>query len=68
MATANSLDLPQALIDRMEIIQISGYTEHEKLQIAKQHLIAKQALSSPRLKAASAASAMHLRETIGIRL
>ena len=42
VATANSLDLPQALIDRMEIIQISGYTEDEKLQIAKQHLIAKQ--------------------------
>ena len=42
VATANSLDLTQALIDRMEIIQISGYTEDEKLQIAKQHLIAKQ--------------------------
>ena len=42
VATANSLDLPQALVDRMEIIQISGYTEYEKLQIAKQHLIAKQ--------------------------
>jgi len=42
VATANSLDLPQALIDRMETIQISGYTEDEKLQIAKQHLIAKQ--------------------------
>ena len=42
VATANTLDLPQALADRMEIIQISGYTEDEKLQIAKQHLIAKQ--------------------------
>lgn len=42
VATANSLDLPQALIDRMEVIQISGYTEDEKLEIAKQHLIAKQ--------------------------
>ena len=42
VATANTLDLPQALSDRMEIIQISGYTEDEKLQIAKQHLIAKQ--------------------------
>jgi len=42
VATANSLDLPRALIDRMEVIQISGYTEDEKLQIAKQHLIAKQ--------------------------
>ena len=46
VATANSLDLPQALIDRMEIIQISGYTEDEKLQIAKQHLIAKQMLNN----------------------
>ena len=42
VATANSLDMPQALLDRMEIIQLSGYTEDEKLQIAKRHLIAKQ--------------------------
>ena len=42
VATANSLDLPGALIDRMEIIQISGYTEDEKLEIAKRHLISKQ--------------------------
>jgi len=46
VATANSLDLPRALVDRMEIIQISGYTEDEKLQIAKQHLIAKQMLNN----------------------
>jgi ATP-dependent Lon protease len=42
VATANTFDLPQALLDRMEIIQLSGYTEDEKLQIAKRHLIAKQ--------------------------
>ena len=42
LATANSFDLPHALLDRMEIIQISGYTEDEKFNIAKQHLIAKQ--------------------------
>ena len=42
VATANSLNLPEALIDRMEIIQISGYTEDEKLEIAKRHLISKQ--------------------------
>ena len=42
VATANSLNLPEALIDRMEIIQLSGYTEDEKLEIAKRHLIAKQ--------------------------
>ena len=42
VATANTLDMPQALLDRMEIIQLSGYTEDEKLQIAKRHLLAKQ--------------------------
>ncbi len=42
VATANSLNLPEALVDRMEIIQLSGYTEDEKLEIAKRHLIAKQ--------------------------
>ncbi len=41
VATANSLDLPQPLLDRMEIIELSGYTEDEKLQIAKHHLVAK---------------------------
>jgi len=42
VATANSLDLPQALLDRMEIIHLSGYTEDEKIQIAKRHLITKE--------------------------
>ncbi len=42
IATANSYDLPKALIDRMEIINISGYLEEEKLQIAKNYLIKKQ--------------------------
>jgi len=42
VATANSLNLPEALVDRMEIIHLSGYTEDEKLEIAKRHLIAKQ--------------------------
>ena len=42
VATANSLNLPKALIDRMEIIHLSGYTEDEKLEIAKRHLISKQ--------------------------
>ncbi|SMM98078.1 ATP-dependent protease La Type I [uncultured Candidatus Thioglobus sp.] len=41
VATANSLDLPQPLLDRMEIIELSGYTEDEKLQIAKRHLVKK---------------------------
>lgn len=42
VATANSLDIPPALRDRMEIIRIPGYTEDEKVKIAERHLIAKQ--------------------------
>jgi ATP-dependent Lon protease len=42
VTTANSLNMPQALLDRMEIIQLSGYTEDEKVEIAKRHLIEKQ--------------------------
>jgi len=42
VTTANSLDLPQALLDRMEIIRLEGYTEDEKVEIATRHLIAKQ--------------------------
>ena len=42
VTTANSLNMPQALLDRMEIIQLSGYTEDEKVEIAKRHLVEKQ--------------------------
>lgn len=42
IATANSLDMPRPLLDRMEIINLSGYTEEEKVEIAKRHLIPKQ--------------------------
>jgi ATP-dependent Lon protease len=42
VTTANSYNMPQPLLDRMEIISLSGYTEDEKLEIAKRHLIEKQ--------------------------
>ncbi len=42
VTTANSLRMPQPLLDRMEIIRIPGYTEDEKVEIAKRHLINKQ--------------------------
>ncbi|WP_271299130.1 endopeptidase La [Sphingomonas sp. CV7422] len=42
VCTANTLNLPQPLLDRMEIIRLEGYTEDEKVEIAKGHLIEKQ--------------------------
>ncbi len=42
VTTANSMNLPQALLDRMEIIRLEGYTEDEKLEIAMRHLLEKQ--------------------------
>ncbi len=42
LTTANSLRMPQPLLDRMETIRLAGYTEDEKLEIAKRHLVKKQ--------------------------
>jgi ATP-dependent Lon protease len=42
VTTANTMDMPQPLLDRMEIIRLEGYTEDEKVEIAKRHLIPKQ--------------------------
>ena len=42
IATSNSMNIPPALLDRMEIIRLSGYTEDEKISIAMQYLVPKQ--------------------------
>jgi ATP-dependent Lon protease len=63
VATANTLDIPPALRDRMEIIRIPGYTEDEKVNIAVRHLIPKQ-IEAAGLKSSEieipAASVQHL--------
>ncbi|TNE60374.1 MAG: endopeptidase La [Alphaproteobacteria bacterium] len=42
ITTANSLRMPQPLLDRMELIRLAGYTEDEKVEIARRHLVPKQ--------------------------
>ena len=57
VTTANTLRMPQPLIDRMEIIRLPGYTEDEKVEIAKRHLIPKQ-IKAHGLRRTNGASAM----------
>jgi len=42
LTTANTMSLPRPLLDRMEIIRLAGYTEQEKFEIGKRHLLDKQ--------------------------
>ncbi len=46
VTTANTLNIPQPLVDRMEIIRISGYTENEKMNIASKYLLPKQLIEN----------------------
>jgi ATP-dependent Lon protease len=64
IATANSLDIPPPLLDRMEVINLSGYTEDEKIHIASEHLIPKQMLANGVLKDELSFSEESLREII----
>jgi ATP-dependent Lon protease len=64
ITTANSLNMPQPLLDRMEIIRIPGYTEDEKLEIAKRHLLPKQYENNGLKKSEFSVSEGALRELI----
>ena len=64
IATANSLNMPRPLLDRMEVIRLSGYTEDEKVHIAQEHLIPKQLKDHGLKKTEWSISEDALRDTI----
>lgn len=64
VCTANSMNMPQPLLDRMEIIRLSGYTEDEKVEIAIRHLIAKTTKAHGLRKAEFAISEDALRDIV----
>ncbi|MCW2247549.1 ATP-dependent Lon protease [Azospirillum fermentarium] len=64
VCTANSLRMPQPLLDRMEIIRVAGYTEDEKVEISKRHLIDKQIKAAGLKKGEFAISDDALRDLI----
>jgi len=64
VTTANTMNMPPPLLDRMEIIRISGYTEDEKVEIAKRHLIPKQVKAHGLKKAEWTISDTALRDII----
>ncbi|GAA0568182.1 endopeptidase La [Caenispirillum bisanense] len=64
VTTANTLRMPQPLMDRMEIIRLSGYTEDEKVEIARRHLIPKQMEAHGLKKAEFAISEDALRDLV----
>src|SRR5690606_35149345 len=64
IATANSLNIPPALADRMEIIRIPGYTEDEKLAIAERYLVPKQVKANGLVQGELSISADAIRDVI----
>lgn len=64
ICTANSLNMPRPLLDRMEVIRISGYTEDEKLEIVKRHLLSKQMQAAGLKKGEFSVSDAALRDLI----
>ena len=64
ICTANSMRMPQPLLDRMEVIRLSGYTEDEKLGIVRQHLLDKQVKAAGLTKAEFAITDEAIRDLI----